>query len=462
MRNDQKLFNRIHKILKAGPSQEAVDLINKTLTADPGLSDRWLTTAMELGYRGNYDRADDYFLVLYCVRQGDPGIMHLIAINTWLQGQNETAIGMCRDLIGKYPEVNGAYLTLADAQYGVGRYKEALDSYNVFLETEAENVSAWCGKGLALRALGREEEAEACFGRALELEPGCALRNFYTARHQVSCELYREALIFLEVALALDPGFKQAWFEKGSALLHTGRFQEALSCLDRVEGDASLAIQVLALRAWLYHMMSEDGPANACLDKWLELEPANPAAWLGKGAQLLSESRCEEAIHFIEKGLEMDGSNSIGWHGLGTAQGQLGRDEDALASFDRALALNPRFAQAWFDKGNLLLKMCRYGQAKPCFVESLKYDERNAEAWMNAGYLCYLEGYYREALQNYTRCLELKPESDEILNYIGITVGKMGRLKESLYFLEEALERNPDSAEALYNRSCTLAALEAK
>ena len=65
----------------------------------------------------------------------------------------------------------GAYVTLADAQYGMGRYEEALCSFGVFLESAPENVSAWCVKGMALRALGREDEALACFGAALYVNP---------------------------------------------------------------------------------------------------------------------------------------------------------------------------------------------------------------------------------------------------------------------------------------------------
>ncbi len=461
MDKDERLFNRVHRLLKADRTVRAADILNKILD-DPGLSDRWLKTALDLGFRGNYARADDYLMVLYCIGHGDPEIILIKAMNTWLQGQNKAAAAMCCDLIKEHPDFTGAYITLADAQYGMCQYKEALCSYDLFLESEPGNISAWCGKGLTLRGLGREEEARDCFVKALELEPGCARRYLNTARHHASYELYGEALISLEMAVALDPDLKKAWFERGIALLKTGKFQEALSCMDKVEGDDSLAIQVLALKAWLYNLTGEDALAHACLDRWLELEPDNHVAWEAKGAQLLSESRCEEAVRYIEKDLELDGSSWMGWHGLGTAQAHLGRDDDALASFDRALGLNPQFAQAWFDRGNLLLKMYRYAEAKPCFIECVKFDEKNADAWMNAGYLCYLEGYYREALQNYVQCLELKPESDEILNYIGITVGKMGKLKESLYFLEEALERNPNNVEALFNHGTTLAALEGK
>ena len=262
MDKDERLFNRVHRLLIADRTVRAADILNKILD-DPGLSDRWLKTALDLGFRGNYARADDYLMVLYCIGHGDPEIILIKAMNTWLQGQNKAAAAMCCDLIKEHPDFTGAYITLADAQYGMCQYKEALCSYDLFLESEPGNISAWCGKGLTLRGLGREEEARDCFVKALELEPGCARRYLNTARHHASYELYGEALISLEMAVALDPDLKKAWFERGIALLKTGKFQEALSCMDKVEGDDSLAIQVLAGHCGVYRQgcRSPAGPA---------------------------------------------------------------------------------------------------------------------------------------------------------------------------------------------------------
>lgn len=241
MDKDEELFNRIFQLLEVGPSQELVDLINRILTDDPALSGRWLDEAMELGYRGEYDRADDYFMVLYIVRGGDPGIMLLKAVNAWLQGHNKQAAGICRDFLRRHPGCAGFHLTLANAEYGMGRYKAALRAFYSFLEAEPADVLGWCGKGLALRALGKEDEALACFREVLKLEPGCARGYLGTAKHHVSYGLFREALLFLERSLALDPGLKEAWLYKGIALYETGRCKEALACRDRADGNDALA-----------------------------------------------------------------------------------------------------------------------------------------------------------------------------------------------------------------------------
>ncbi|MCX5994161.1 MAG: tetratricopeptide repeat protein [Chloroflexi bacterium] len=354
MDKDEKLFNRVLKLMGPHITQETVDFLNKTLTADPGLSGRWLETAMELGYQGNYARADDYFKVLYCIRQGDPGIMHLQVINTWLQGLNKSAAGMCRGLIKRNPGFTAAHLTLANAEYELGHYEPALRSFGVFLKSSPDNVLGWCGKGMALRALGREEEAMDCFGRVLDLNPGCARGYIGTAGHHIACGLYKEALLFLDRALALDPGLAEAWFRKGIALSEIGRFREALTCMDRAAGEGAPALRVIQYKAYLYHMLGQDNAARACLDEWLEAEPANPAAWSGMGGQLLSESRYEEAEHYLRKSLELDNNYAMAWHALGTALEPLGRHGEALTCFDRALELDPQNGEVIADRGKAL------------------------------------------------------------------------------------------------------------
>lgn len=281
MDKDEKLFERMLKLMEPGVSQETADFINETLKSDPGIPKRWLDKAMDLGYQGKYARAGDYLKVLYIIRGGDPGMMHIMAINTWLQGHNKSAAGMCRDLVKNHPGFTEPYLTLGNAEYGLGRYRTALRAFDRLLESEPGNLLGLCGKGMALRALGREEDATDCFAQALALEPACAEGYLGTARYQVGHSLYREALLFLERALALDPCLSEAWFCRGVALYETNRFEEALSCMDRAEGDASLAIKVLQVKAYLYHMLRNDDAAHASLDRWLELEPDNALAWYG-------------------------------------------------------------------------------------------------------------------------------------------------------------------------------------
>ncbi len=60
----------------------------------------------------------------------------------------------------------------------MGRLNESLKSYDDILARNQSNVRAWYLKGYTLSRLDRNEEALACYDRALEIDPG-----YYPARY---------------------------------------------------------------------------------------------------------------------------------------------------------------------------------------------------------------------------------------------------------------------------------------
>ena len=52
-----------------------------------------------------------------------------------------------------------------------GKYSEALGMFEQALLLNQENPDLWNNKGVALRSLGRYEEAMDCFNKSLEIDP---------------------------------------------------------------------------------------------------------------------------------------------------------------------------------------------------------------------------------------------------------------------------------------------------
>jgi Flp pilus assembly protein TadD len=68
----------------------------------------------------------------------------------------------------------------------LGRYNEALEAYNRALELEPSYILAWNNRGVVLLDLGRYREAESAFQQALELDPNNELvrRNLSIVQQQ--------------------------------------------------------------------------------------------------------------------------------------------------------------------------------------------------------------------------------------------------------------------------------------
>ncbi|XWK91276.1 MAG: tetratricopeptide repeat protein [Phormidium sp.] len=94
---------------------------------------------------------------------------------------------------------------------------------------EPEDSSTWYNRGLALRQLGRLEEAIASYDKALELQP-----DKYQAWHnqgQILRRLgrFQEAIgNYDDVAIELKPDYAIAWYNK--------------ACCDALQGNTELAL----------------------------------------------------------------------------------------------------------------------------------------------------------------------------------------------------------------------------
>ena len=54
--------------------------------------------------------------------------------------------------------------------YALEKYEEAITCHDETIRLNPEDPTAWYNKGIALKKLGRDEEAEQCFAKARELD----------------------------------------------------------------------------------------------------------------------------------------------------------------------------------------------------------------------------------------------------------------------------------------------------
>jgi tetratricopeptide (TPR) repeat protein len=105
------------------------------------------------------------------------------------------------------------YLGAARALQGLGRPEASLKFLEAMLQEQPRHSVALSAKGEALKALGREPEAQACFLAAMDAEPGFTLPFLHLARlldHQGRSDA---ALSVLEAGLDQNPTDEVLWGE---------------------------------------------------------------------------------------------------------------------------------------------------------------------------------------------------------------------------------------------------------
>ncbi|ACK65893.1 TPR repeat-containing protein [Rippkaea orientalis PCC 8801] len=91
----------------------------------------------------------------------------------------------------------------------MGRYEEAIASYDKGLEFKPDDDAAWNNRGIALGNLGRYEEAIASFDKALEINPNNA-NIYYNKACSYSLQNNLElAIQNLQQAIKLDEQYRE-------------------------------------------------------------------------------------------------------------------------------------------------------------------------------------------------------------------------------------------------------------
>ncbi|MFV3129373.1 tetratricopeptide repeat protein [Niveispirillum sp. KHB5.9] len=205
----------------------------------------------------------------------------------------------------------------------------------------------------------------------------------------------REALPFIDRALALDPDFAAAHNTRGGLLKGLGRFAEAEKAFRRA----------LALRADFAE------------------------AWTNLGAALVELRRYAEAEKAHRRALAQRPGYPRALVNLGVALRHLGRYAEAAQSHRQALALAPGMADGWSDLGLCLGHMGDGAEAVRCQEQALSADPAYAEAAVNLAVLQAGQGRVAAARATLARALAIRPDFARALYNDGLLALSVGDLE---------------------------------
>ena len=232
----------------------------------------------------------------------------------------ELAEPLCRALVRKHPESAPAHARLGLALFGLARYEEALDIYDMAVSLEPDRAVTHLARALPLANLGRDEEAfDSC-----------------------------------NMAARLDPTLPDAHLSKANILSGMGRGAEALAACDRaIEMDGSLQ-RAHVLRGSILFGMGRSAEALDAYDGSIELDMYDGTARLRRADLLAGMGRSAEALDAYDVAAELDPQNADVYSRKASLLRILGRHDEALCYYSRAIEVKPGHADALVGKAGIL------------------------------------------------------------------------------------------------------------
>ena len=256
-------------------------------------------------------------------------------------GRYEEAVASYERSIQLDPDYVRSHCNLGVALATLGRYEEAVESYHRALEIDPDFANCHHNLGVSLRNLKRFDDALASFRRALELQPDASRTHYEIGFCLSRLRRWTEGIASLERAIELDPQFGPSYRFLGVCLLPVGREAEAIAAfrnaarLDPKDRYASRSV------AWILTLARDEAlldPAEAVLHarRAVALAPEDPEDLEMLGMALYASGSFEEAREVIERAVDFGGADASRLMFLALCDERLGREERAREIYAEA------------------------------------------------------------------------------------------------------------------------------
>jgi tetratricopeptide (TPR) repeat protein len=317
-----------------------------------------------------------------------------------------------------------------------------------------------------LVAAHRFLEAQEPLRRWLEARPHSGEALFLVARGAIGLGMFDQGLAALDRAAALEYSASRIDRERGLALSHLKRHEEAEPILRRLadrpsandpEVDQALArvyLETFQLRAageaierWIRHAPGEAraylwraqlgrrtnaSPEDLAHDyeQALLLAPADREAHLGLADVLLQGSRFEEALPHFEAARGGRTDDPEADLGLGSCLAGLGREEEARRCLDRAIAQAPADSRPLIERAKLALRRGTLDGALADLDRAVLIDPFEPEGHYHRGLVLARLGRAEEARGESERASRLRAEHEELTALLVALYGRPGDVEQ--------------------------------
>ncbi len=300
-------------------------------------------------------------------------------------------------------------------------------------------VAAHHHLGRAWDLAGWEDRAQACWRRAVELDPGFAPARLALAR----LLLVRASSAVFLVADAERAGTSRGEVER--------RIVEARSELSHVArstpGDAGLEDEMprtlaAALAAYADGRSEEvRSIAREATERFGQAPGAEEFHWL---AALVEDG--ETAIAHCSRALALCPRHWLSLYQRGCLRRRAGDVEGALADYGATLEIRPRFGFAWFARGILFASLGALDRAVEDYGRAIELDPGFSEAWHNRAEARAKLGEFEAARSDYDEAVRLEPDEPLTRAGRGVLRRRMGDDAGAREDLDRAVALGPQLA----------------
>ncbi len=243
--------------------------------------------AVALHQQGQLAEAEQLYQQVLQAQPSSFSVLYMLGLIAFQSGVPQRGVELTSRAIAINPSVAEAHNNLANGLLQLGRFDDALASFDKAIALKPDYLEAYSNRGALLNQVGRAEEALQSTDRAIALKPDYAEAHCNRGLALAALRRPAEALASYDRAIALRPEFAEAFNDRGVVLDQLNRHEEALASFDQAIALRPDYADAYTNRGATLIDLARHHEALASYDKSLALRPQHVETHLNRGLLLL-------------------------------------------------------------------------------------------------------------------------------------------------------------------------------
>jgi tetratricopeptide (TPR) repeat protein len=357
--------------LGTGDSDAALRDLDRAVARDPACVEAYLARGDIQLARGRWTRAVDDFTQAIILDPQKPGAYYRRGLALAARKDWDAAARDFDQAVRIDPQSLVAREALCRALLAADDLQRAWLECGKALDRSPDRAEFYALRGEVLRRQGHEAKANGEFVKALMFLPSRSspAAGDYCRRAAIACagRDWKQALEDLDLAIALDPNFAEAYTEGGRVMAEVAE----------LAGENS--------NYWWGHTV-------ASLDNAIRLRKDYPEAYYQRAYAKLRLGQADQAIGDLNQAIGCWDEYADAYCLRAEASLQLHRPRQAISDCDRATELDGRMVQAYRIRGKARTEMGLLAEALDDFSTVTRLTPEDAEAYYNLGNVYHRKG----------------------------------------------------------------------
>lgn len=281
-----------------------------------------------------------------------------------------------------------------------------------------------------------------------------AWRYYIDAVENLNKLYYKDAIVQLNQAIAVDSNFVSAYLRLAGCYSQEGMLNEAFKVFETLE-----KLQAHATEQDRYHitllqatLRGDLEAAMAAHQQWLRHHPDDREANFNLAKFYNGLNDHHRSIQYLKKTLEIDPNYKLALNQMGYEHGFIGDRSQAMAFFDTYQSIAPDEPNPYDSKGEVYSWYGEFEQAEKQLKAALKKNEDFHVSLLHLGMVYLDQGEYQKALPVFEQYLSKINEGKlkaSAYSLIGQTDLLLGRTDRAIENFNRALDSDPVPSLAL-------------